>query len=279
MSDELITSQVVATVVPTGVEGKGVDEAPVIDAATQAEIDRLTKVKADAEEAATKAEEKAIYWRKQKAEARADYFKGGKEPEKPETPAKESETPAPKREDFEDYDAYMDARSIYNAIRIVDEKVDERISKWRKEESEKETKTDYQRKIEGLTTKLEEGYKKYPDFEDVVKDPSVPITLLIRDILSETEHPEDVAYYLGKNRAEAIKISRMTPVAATREILRIEAEVAQKPLSPNQPKIISDAPPPVKAIGSGESIPQKDISKMNQKEYEAYAEEKRMRRF
>jgi hypothetical protein len=268
MSDELIVTQVVATEVkPPEVK---VDEAPQVTPELQAEMDRLQKKKEEFEEVAKQAEEKAIYWRKQKAEARADFFKRGEE-KPPEV--KEPDLgigPAPRKEDFEDYDAYVEA--------LVEHRTNAKLAKWQRDETEKEQQGEYKRKIESLHTRLEEGYRKYPDFEEVARDPTVPITPLIRDILAETEHPEDVAYYLGKNRTEAIKISRMTPFAATREIAKIEAEVAKSPPSPNQPKIISGAPPPLKPVGSSDTVT-KDVRNMNQQEFEAYAKEKGWRQF
>jgi hypothetical protein len=275
MSDELISSQPVATqIVSTQVEAgkKGVDESPVVSPEIQAEIDRLAKVKADHEKAAKEAEEKAIYWRKEKAAARADYFRRGERVEEPPPEKKEEITVGtpPKREDFEDYDAYVDA--------LVDYRTEVKLAKWQKSEAEKQGKTEYQQKIEGLLTKIDEGYKKYPDFEEVAKDPTVPITPLIRDILAEVDHPEDVAYYLGKNRAEAIKISRMTPFAAHKEILKIEAEVAKASPSPSTTKV-TNAPSPIKPLGSGDSLPNKDISKMTQKEYEEWRKSQGARNF
>jgi len=72
----------------------------------------------------------------------------------------------------------------------------------------------------------------------------------------------------GHNRAEAIKISRMTPIAAAREIAKIEVEIAkaveQQPPGARKPSNISNAPPPIKPIGSGKSF-EKDLEKMGQK--------------
>jgi hypothetical protein len=270
MPDELIGTQVV----PTEVEPKEkVDEQPVVSPELQAEIDRLENRKLELEKVAREAEEKAIYWRKQKAEARADFFKKGEEkpPEKEKVDLEIG--PAPKKEDFDDYDSYVAA--------IADYRAEIKKAEWLRDETTKNQQAEYQKKIENLYTKLEVGYTKYADFEEVAKDITVPITPLIRDILAESEHPEDVAYYLGKNRAEAIKLSRMTPFAAAREIARIEAEVAKAPPSPNQPnqpKKISDATPPIKPLGSSDTVT-KDPNKMTQKEYETWAKERGMRHF
>ena len=262
--NELISSEVVAT----QVEVKGVDQSPVVSPEIQAEINRLAVVKADAEKAAKEAEDKAIYWRKEKAAARAEYFRKGEERPPEPTPSVEL---APKKEDFDDYDAYVDA--------LVEYRTTAKLAKWQKSETEKEQQTEFQHKLETLYTKLDEGYRKYPDFEEVAKDPSVPITPLIRDILAEVDHPEDVAYYLGRNRAEAIKIARMTPFAAHKEILRIEAEVAKSPPSQGSPNPISGAPPPIKPLGSFETKTRDLQDARDQKEYEQIAKDKGMRQF
>ena len=73
----------------------------------------------------------------------------------------------------------------------------------------------------------------------------------------------------------------MTPFAAHKEILRIEAEaVKARPNPSNNPTIKSEtgAPPPIKPGGSHEVIG-KDPNKMTQKEYEAWTKEKGMRQF
>ena len=241
-------------------------------ASLAAEIDRLQKVREQREKEAKEAEEKAIYWRKQKAESRADYFKGRDEPKPPEPVQPAQLTPPPRKEDFDDYDKYVEA--------LTEHKTNVKIAQWRQEEESKRSQTSYQEKIQQLTAKLDEGYQAYPDFEEVVRDPSLPITAVIRDILAESEHPADVAYYLGKNRAEAIKVARMTPISAAKEIARIEdkimADKGNKP-NPDIPKLPS-APPPIKPIGSSNTVGT-PLEKMTQKEFEEEMVRRTGRRF
>jgi len=268
-TDELIEGQV-ATQIEAAVEpGKTVDEAPQVSPEIQAELDRLNAKKLELEKAAQTAEERAIYWRKQKAEARAEYFKGDRrEPDRPPAPQEPAVDvgPAPRKEDFEDYDKFMDATADYRAKL--------QIAQWRRDEEAKSHQTESKKKLDGLLEKLNKGYEKYPDFEEIARDPSVPITPVIVDILAESEIPEDVAYYLGKNRGEAIRLSRMTPIAAAKEVARIEME-----LTKTNPEIkITKAPPPIKPIGSGETVT-KEADKMTQKEYEQWRNSQGARRF
>ena len=101
-----------------------------------------------------------------------------------------------------------------------------------------------------------------------------PMLKIMRD--SEFEHPEAVAYYLGKNPADAVEISRMSPIQATRALTRIEvkatAELKANPVAKPKTKKVSGAPPPVKPTGSG-SMVSKDPEKMSQREYEKWRAE------
>ena len=277
MSDELIASgsAIVATEVPLVIPH--VDEPPQLTPELQAEVDRLAKVKAqqlkreEFDDETKKAEEKSVYWRKEKARDRDEYFtgrgRGRVDPPVPTQPSELKLPEKPKREDFEDYDSFVEA--------VVDYKADLKIAKWREDDGKRTGQEEYQKKITALAEKLDEGYTLYPDFEEVAKDQSVPITMVVRDILAEIDHPAQVAYYLGKNRMEAIQIARMTPFKAHKEIMRIEAEIMKSPTPPVTKKV-TGAPPPIKPGGSPDVLT-KDVSKMTQKEYESWAKEKGMR--
>lgn len=269
MSDELIVTQVVATQEAV-VKPEEVNVSPKVSPELQAEITRLEAKKAELEKTAKEAEEKAIYWRKQKAESRAEYFKGDRREEKPPAPEVQPEVGIPpKKEDFDDYDKYVEALADYRA--------DVKLAKWQRDETNRKTQADIQIRTKGM---IDAGFQKYPDFEDVARDPSVPITVQLVDVMTQVcEHPEDIAYYLGKNRMEAIRLSRMDPIAVAKEIIRIEMEIAKNPPinnpNPNQ-NIISNAPPPIKPVGASESI-NKPVEQMTQREYEAWAKQRGMK--
>lgn len=272
MSDELEVKGEVEAKVETPVEvpvataeektEETVDLAP--DPATlKAEIERLQKVKQEAEE-------KAVYWRKQKAEARAEFFKEkGAERQAP-PPEDLGMGPEPKQEAFDDYQKYLDAKIAFE--------VNKAKTTWDREQARKQTEISHQDRMANLQTKIEEGYKKYADFEEVALDRTVPITPMIMEILSEAETPQDIAYWLGKNRAEAIRISRLSPISAAREIAKIEVEMARSGgNTPSQPKIPS-APPPIRPLGSSNTV-ERALDKMSQKEFEAEMEKRTGRKF
>lgn len=229
-------------------------------AAMQAEIDRLAEVK-------RKAEEDARYWRKEKARARADYFKGGDAGDGTPAPQKQPVNvgAAPRQEDFDDYDKYNEAKIAYEVKKAKAE--------WDRDAAERSQNEEYQAKMQGLQEKISEGFGKYDDFEEVAFDQTIPITPVITEILAESEMPADVAYYLGKNRAEAVKISRMTPTGAARAIARIELEIGKTPPSTTPPaKKTSGAPAPIKPVGSGNRVT-KNPDDMTQAEFEQMRKE------
>lgn len=123
------------------------------------------------------------------------------------------------------------------------------------------------------------GPKRYSDFEEVVSNPTLPITMEIFDAARAVENPHvtpaDVLYYLGKNPDEAVKLAAMPPVQVARAIVKIETNL-ESVLSRNKPvstasntKTVTKAPPPIRPTDSTVIIT-KDPAKMTQSEYEAW---------
>lgn len=242
---------------------------PVIDKTPDPSI--LKAQIEELEQKRKKAEEDAVYWRKQKAEARADYFKGGdRVPERqpPPPPVSYPESgPEPKPSDFEDYDKFV--------VALTDHRVKTARMQWEMDTARKEQQKTQMERQQNLQAKLQEGFTKFPDFEEVAFDRSaIHITPMVVDILADCEHPADLAYYLAKNRVEGVAISRMTPIQAARAIAKLEAKLEgqppQSPPNPSPTKPITNAPPPISPVGAGKAGIQKDPEKMTQREYEAY---------
>lgn len=234
--------------------------APVVDVTPDP-----AKLKADIEELEKKrkkAEEDAIYWRKQKAEARADYFRGKDHAET--TPAPRPMPlgvgPEPNPKDFEDYDKFV--------VALTDHRVKVARAEWEQDTQRRTQEQAQQERSQSLQVKLQEGYQKYPDFEEVAFDRTAThITPMVVDILADCEHPADLAYYLAKNRVEGVAISRMTPVQAARAIAKIEAKLESAP-PPAPSKKPSNAPPPISPLGGGGAAAvQKDPEKMTPREF------------
>lgn len=114
-----------------------------------------------------------------------------------------------------------------------------------------------------------EGAEKYKDFDAVVnrepKQGGPAITPVMVEAMIESDFGADIAYYLGKNPKESLKIFNMSPVAQARAIFNLEKKVQAQSAPPR-----SEAPPPVKPVRGGSAAPTKPVSQMSMSEYAAY---------
>src|SRR4030067_2011299 len=98
------STQIVATQ-PAPDAGSKIDEPPKITPEIQAEVDRLAKEKAlqlkreEFDELTKKAEEKALYWRKEKARERDEYFRTRGRPLEEAPPPSEKQDGPPQQPD------------------------------------------------------------------------------------------------------------------------------------------------------------------------------------
>jgi hypothetical protein len=264
----------VEAIPPAGV----VDTTPD-PASLKAEITALETKRQKAAEEAKEAEEKSIYWRKQKTESRADYFRGSdRVPERTAPPPVATQVSIgvePKPADFADYDKYVEA--------LADHRASRKIAEWESANEQKRADEAQQSEMADLHSKLDAGYGKFADFGEVAFDRTAShITPMVVEILKTCDTPADTLYYLAKNRVEGVAISRMTPIKAAREIAKIEAKLANgqvpSPAPPIQRKT-TNAPPPINPLSGGTGGIEKDPSKMTQKEFEQWSLSKGGRRF
>lgn len=85
------------------------------------------------------------------------------------------------------------------------------------------------------------GQQKYRDFDAVINGNLAPfLNDAIREEIAASEHGADVAYWLGKNPAEAQRIAGLSERALAREFARLEAKVATPP-KPSIPQTLTQA--------------------------------------
>lgn len=147
------------------------------------------------------------------------------------------EAKAPKIEDFESIEDYLDARDSHRAPA-----------------QEVEQESDYQYVYDDM---LAHGDDKYEDFGDVVNS-SRSITAEMAVAILDVDDPDlqvDVAYYLGQNPKDATRISRLPERRQIAEIAKLEAKLSTK--APAKKKA-SKAPAPIKPVG-GTQTPANEI--------------------
>lgn len=102
-----------------------------------------------------------------------------------------------------------------------------------------------QEAIDRIENAAIEASDRYPDFEQVVYDPKLPLTQEMVRAAAETDHVADVLYHLGKNREEAQRLSQMSGTSLVREIGRLEARLEGNPQGQDQS---TSAPDPIQTV-------------------------------
>lgn len=114
---------------------------------------------------------------------------------------------------------------------------------------------------EDLKRKLEKGYTKFDDFEDVVVNAGITSqgTPGMFEAVRLSDSPEELLYNLGKYKPDEIeRISKLSPERQFRETVLLENKLKQL----TKKKIVKKVPePPSKIKGSGQSM--KDISDLS----------------
>lgn len=121
-----------------------------------------------------------------------------------------------------------------------------------------------QQAVEAQFAELETAARaKWADYDAVTRNPNVPITPAMADILKDSEYGPELAYHFGKNPAEAARLAPLSPVQLAREMGRLEARLTTAKPVPKQP------PAPVSPVGGSASGGSSDPSKMSMAEYVA----------
>ena len=83
-----------------------------------------------------------------------------------------------------------------------------------------------------------------PDWHQVVGASKVPTTPAMDQAIMESENGPEIAYYLAKHPAEAMRIYQLSPKAQEREIIRLESKAAGIATTTTR----QSAPAPIKPI-------------------------------
>lgn len=152
-----------------------------------------------------------------------------------------SDVPVPKRDAFEDEDEYQSAVAERAAIKAY------------RTERARDVQQQQIQSQSAQETKLFEwqaaGRAKYPDF-DIALGGNVPISQTMADTIMANDYGHEVAYRLGKNPQEAVRIAGMLPMEQKFEILKLAKDESKR----KKPKTETTAPSPTSPVGDREVV-------------------------
>lgn len=173
--------------------------------------------------------------------------------------------PAPKEEDFKDWNDFDRAQRRYDVkLAVAEQRIADReaASASRKAEEQAATR---EAAIEAFQERLDETRGKIPDFDKALaaaKDREVKPH--VTELVIESEKGGLLAYYLAKNPDVLTKLNGMSERDATKEVGRLEAR-----LTLAKPKTATAAPAPAKQVSgsSKPSSPDSDLDAWLAKQY------------
>lgn len=252
-----------------GAEAAG--ETDTQDPEKQADSDKDTDDEADDEPKAkpSKAEKKLLRRidrltrHRREAERRVAEL----EAKNADKPAEAKADAKPKAEDFDSYDAFVDA--------LTDWKLEQRTQQSKPDEDMPAPQMSPE-ETASIKEFYEEGTDAYEDFAEVVGNPKLQISTQMATLFMESDNGPDIAYYLGQHPDESAKIAELdNPVQIARALGRIEAKLEQReekaetPEAPAKPsKASSKAPEPIEPIDGAGKTGDGSLEDMSFSEYE-----------
>lgn len=173
-------------------------------------------------------------------------------------------TRPPQQDQFSTYEEYQAALSGHYAMQQLDAREQARHQKELQVSQEQVQQFEAQRRAEmaqDWQARAADAKARYADFEQVAF--TAPISDSVAEVVMGMEGGTDVAYHLGRNPAEARRISQLPPMEAAIELGRIEARVTGP-----RPRNITQAPDPVSPVRP-KAAAAKNPAKMTNEEYRA----------
>lgn len=220
---------------------------------SQEEVDRIVK----------KAKRNASYLARKEAEA--ELYRAQAERQTQPQQVQEPKDEAPKREAFESYEDYLEARAEWRA----DQKVKAAVAEIRQQQQQAAQRSTTEQRLQTFQAQISKVREEVADFDEVMEaSGDVPLSQAMRDAILESDVGALLTYHLAKNPAEAKRISTLSPVSQVRALGAIEASLTRKP----EPQV-SKAPSPIAPISGGKGG-QVNPDKMSMEDYIAFRQKR-----
>lgn len=205
---------------------------------------------------------------------------------KQELAEEDPEPTRPVRAQFPDDTAFEQARDDYTegkARWIARREIKATIVESERKAAEARTLEEQQIVHKSYKERVDKVSEKYEDFHEVAESPDVAISIPMAHAIMSSEYGPEIQYLLGKEPAEAERISKLSVPQQLLALGRMEAklaigatpktdtpaEPAAKPAAPAKSATVSNAPAPVKPTRAGNAEQQKPLEELSMEEYAA----------
>lgn len=148
--------------------------------------------------------------------------------------------------------------------------------------TERETQRQQQAITAAFQARTQEVRAAHPDFDEVISSVEVPVSAALSEALLTSDHGPRIMYQLAADPAELARLSALPPLAAAREVGRLEAKLASVTAAPAKPNPAvaprkPAAPAPITPVTTRGPSAVKDPSEMTYEQYTAWRESQRKR--
>lgn len=161
---------------------------------------------------------------------------------------------APKQDDYPDFEAYLIARAKHAVVPEVRAELMREIESVQKQRVESERQEQVKQSSAEFLRKCQAAAPRYADYDEiagsVLSDPGFPVSNAMAEVIRESDKGPDLLYWLGSHPEEAAKLSRLSPLAAARELGRVESTLSAPPK-----KTVTQAPNPPPTLKGSNSAP------------------------
>lgn len=183
-------------------------------------------------------------------------------------PQPTQETGEPKREQFEDYEAYLRAVTRYDAAQEADKRLKADREERQRSEASQQNRAGYEKVAQTWNQREQKFQSEAKDYEDVVM-PFVEEDLghfseQARLAIVESDKGPQLLYHLAQHPDVAESIATLSPLRQIAELGKLELKLAAPA------KKQSSAPDPIKPMNSGRSAAQGYSENMSDEEYRAW---------
>lgn len=222
---------------------KEVAQEPKKKGGFQKRIDKLTK-------RVSERERELEYWKQEAMKKATGASQETKE--SVQAPRYDYSSEKPSLDSFETHAEYIEA--------LTDWKLEQRDRDQQLKQRQSEIQTSQQQKADAYKAKIQEFRKTCSDFDEVVEEVAeIPLSLALEELLLDSPIGAQLSYELAKNKEELLRLNSLSPMAAAREIGKLEHRLNTSESKPVERKL-TKAPAPLATVGKGSASIAKAIN-------------------
>lgn len=196
---------------------------------------------------------------------------------KPEAKVDQTSAAAPGKPHIDSYDSHAEYVEA-----LTDWKTEQKLNERDQKQAKSQLETEQTNALKTHTSRVESFKGEHDDFDEMMENlADVPNSPALQSIIVSSDNGPALLYELAKNPEEAKRIAMLSPLAAAREMGRIEARLSAPAKTTKEASKITKAPRPMEPVGKGgKGAISKSIfdPSLSQREYERLRAEQIKRR-